>query len=327
MKCQRCGKELNDDFQVCPYCGSPVVRTNQPEQQFQQGNSEQQAQQPRQTQPMPQRGSYNSANMQNAQPQKKSNAVGVLALILGIAGILLSCIVVGIIPAIIAIILGVIGIVNNKGKGMSIAGLVCGAVGFVIFFGIMLSTDPSDSTDTATDTKIESQSEIDTEQIIEEDSEIQPVEETETQAEVQDSEIETEDSSAEEETPSVDERQAFIDSCEEFDYKQIARNPDDYVGKNFKVTVQVFSKSEGSFLTSSYLKAYTDDGSGYYYDHLIYIYDEQDENSPDYVKPLEEDIITVYGTFEEMVETTNFINGEKGEEIALHMKYADLISE
>ena len=24
MKCQNCGKELNDDFQLCPYCGSAV---------------------------------------------------------------------------------------------------------------------------------------------------------------------------------------------------------------------------------------------------------------------------------------------------------------
>ena len=66
---------------------------------------------------------------------------------------------------------------------------------------------------------------------------------------------------------------------------------------------------------------------GTYFDKMIYVFDEQDENSPDYVNVLENDIITVYGTFEGMEETKNVLNGEKSKDVALHMKYAKLVSE
>ena len=60
---------------------------------------------------------------------------------------------------------------------------------------------------------------------------------------------------------------------------------------------------------------------------MLYIFDDQDENSSYYVNDLEDDAITVYGTFEGMVESKNALNGEKSDDIALHMKYAELISE
>lgn len=82
-----------------------------------------------------------------------------------------------------------------------------------------------------------------------------------------------------------------------------------------------------SMFSDAYMKAYTDDGSGYYFDKMIYVFDEQDENSKYYVNVLENDIITVYGTFEGMEDTTNMLNGEKSKDVALHMKYAKLISE
>ena len=47
----------------------------------------------------------------------------------------------------------------------------------------------------------------------------------------------------------------------------------------------------------------------------------------DYVHVLEDDTITVYGTFEGMEDSTNFLNGEKSKGIALHVKYAKLVEE
>lgn len=120
----------------------------------------------------------------------------------------------------------------------------------------------------------------------------------------------------------------FADSCEDLEYKKIMRSPDDFVGKNFKVTVQIFSSSEKSLFRDAYYKAYLDDdGNGVYFDKMIFLFDEQDENSEEYVHILDDDIVTVYGTFEGTVESTNFLNGEKSQEIALHVKYAELISE
>ena len=49
----------------------------------------------------------------------------------------------------------------------------------------------------------------------------------------------------------ADLKQEFMESCLEFNYKKIARNPDDYVGQNFKVTVHVFSISEETWLKSA----------------------------------------------------------------------------
>ena len=119
----------------------------------------------------------------------------------------------------------------------------------------------------------------------------------------------------------------FKKSCQKFNYKKIARNPDDYIGQNFKVTVQIYSISEGGLFTQAYMKAYTDDGSGTYFDNMIYIFDDQDKNSDSYVHVLEDDVITVYGTFEGMEDSTNFLNGDKSKDIALHMKYVKLIME
>ena len=75
------------------------------------------------------------------------------------------------------------------------------------------------------------------------------------------------------------------------------------------------------------MKAFTDDGSGTYWDHMIYIFDDQDEDSADYLHVLEDDVITVYGTFEGMEDTRNYLNDETSQDVALHMKYAKLIKE
>lgn len=300
MICQTCGKQLNDDFQVCPYCGSPIVRNT---------NMNPHQQQP--AQQMYQSGSYSYGNGQYVQQQKKSEVLGILALIFGIVGMILSCLYIGILPAIAGIVLGIIGIAKNSGKGRSIAGLVCGIIGIIIVFGMLSSDDTSTTTDT---TKPISG----TESLTEEKKDTQTI--TDEKPENPESEN-TNDSAAK------DDRKAFIGSCEKFNYKKIARNPDDYIGKNFKVTVQIYSKSEGGLFTESYMKAYTDDGSGTYFDKMIYIFDEQDTNDSNYVNVLENDIITVYGTFEGMEESKNMLNGEKSKDIALHMKYVKLVSE
>lgn len=129
-------------------------------------------------------------------------------------------------------------------------------------------------------------------------------------------------------TPTLSESE-FKKTCKEFKYKTIARNPEKFIGQNFKVTAQVFSISNPSWYESfnCYYKAYTDDGSGAYFDHMIYIMDYQDTNSDSYLQVLEEDVITFYGTFNGMVESKNNFTGEKSEEVGLNVFYAELVSE
>ena len=67
--------------------------------------------------------------------------------------------------------------------------------------------------------------------------------------------------------------------------------------------------------------------SDVYMGDMIFLLDEMDTQSPSYFKVLDEDIIVAYCTFEGMVETSNWLTSSNSESIALHMYYADLISE
>lgn len=114
--------------------------------------------------------------------------------------------------------------------------------------------------------------------------------------------------------------------CQELNYNELMRNPDQYIGQKFKVTVQIFSASE-KWSTGTYYKAYTDDGSGYYFDKMIWVFDKRDEDSDGYVKILEDDIVTFYGEFNGLQETKNALNNEKGEDFALDAYYVDIVQE
>lgn len=324
MICQKCGKQLNDDFNLCPYCGYKVRQDanmcigQSPEDQ--QGGSYNFV-----NQQIPQNSQYNSVNQAPSTNVKKNNkAIGILSLIFGIIGLLLSCIFIGIVPALIAIILGIIGLCKRNGTVLSTFGLLFGIIGIVIFSMFLLFSEPTDNENSTNqhsqeENSINNHPEYSENEILKtEDQETQKEQYVETESEVNNVIMKISEEQL---------RDEFIDSCEEFNYKKIARNPDDYVGHNFKVNVQIFSVSEKTWLTDSYMKAYTDDGNGYYFDKMIYIFDEQNEKSEYYVNVLEDDIITVYGTFEEMVESKNMINGETSKEIALHMKYTELISD
>lgn len=68
-----------------------------------------------------------------ATPAKKSGkAMGIIALVLGIIGLLTSCCYGGYLFGLIAIILGIVAVVKQKGKATGIAGLIIGALAFII---------------------------------------------------------------------------------------------------------------------------------------------------------------------------------------------------
>lgn len=74
---------------------------------------------------------------------KNTNGFGVAALVLGILGLVLSCVIVGIAPAIIGLVFGITGLLQKgKPKGTSIAGTVCSAIGILVFI-IVIATGSS----------------------------------------------------------------------------------------------------------------------------------------------------------------------------------------
>ena len=72
--------------------------------------------------------------------QTKQSGLGIASLILGIVGMLLSCVAIGIVPCIIGMILGIIGIIQkNRKHGTAIGGVVCSSVGIAIFLIVLLA--------------------------------------------------------------------------------------------------------------------------------------------------------------------------------------------
>ena len=143
----------------------------------------------------------------------------------------------------------------------------------------------------------------------------------------------TENTSAETEsqTPTIPEmsEEEFKASCQEFNYKTIARNPDDYIGQNFVVDVSISQTINGEWYSGYdvYYKAYTNDEYDLWMGDFLYIIDCQNKDSESYLKVLEDDIIRVYGTFNGMTESKNSLTGTTNEEVALDMYYCELISE
>lgn len=64
----------------------------------------------------------------------KQSGLGIASLILGIIGMLLSCVVIGVVPCVIGLILAIVGLTQKDRKhGTAIAGLVCSVIGIGIF--------------------------------------------------------------------------------------------------------------------------------------------------------------------------------------------------
>lgn len=112
-------------------------------------------------------------------------------------------------------------------------------------------------------------------------------------------------------------------SCEEYKYKDVLRNPEDYVGKRIKITVKISTVHEASWLNDTkYYFAYSKSDYGWYGDKYG-IFDKRENQG---LKLLEDDIITVYGEIADPEYTTSLI--VSGSELfCIDMKYIDFISE
>ena len=97
--------------------------------------------------------------------KKKGNGLAIASLVLGIIGLLTSCIFVGSILCIIGLVLGIVSIANgNEKKGLSITGIVLSIIGIIISILVIvficfseLDSDPATET-TETSYKIGSES-------------------------------------------------------------------------------------------------------------------------------------------------------------------------
>lgn len=82
------------------------------------------------------------------QTQKEGNGLSIASMVLGIVGLVLSCVYIGIIPCVIGLIFAIITLTNqSKKNGMAITGLITSIIGILIFI-IMLFVPEGDDADT-----------------------------------------------------------------------------------------------------------------------------------------------------------------------------------
>lgn len=99
-----------------------------------------------------------------------TNGFGIACLILGIVGMLTTCLFFGIIPCILSLIFGLIGIFQkNKSKTTSIIGLVCSTIGILLFICIIVvvNYEPKEKTPNLQNEKIETNVNITDETLVE----------------------------------------------------------------------------------------------------------------------------------------------------------------
>ena len=157
--------------------------------------------------------------------------------------------------------------------------------------------------------------------IAETDSEI----ESQVTSEVE-TEIETETESETVSTTPTESEVEFIASCQQIPYKDLLRNPDDYIGQRIVITAQVQQVVQGAWLDNNeYYRVQTDnDGYDWYMDDEYFMYDYRvDDNT----KILQDDILKIYAEFSGVETITRALTGTKDEVPSIKAYYIDLIGE
>lgn len=135
--CGNCGAQMPDEAVCCTNCGSPLQASQVPNQPYQQQDFQQQQQQ-YQYQQQPYQQPYQ-------QPGSGKNTKAIVALILGLGGLLLTLaapFLAGV-PAVIGLVMCIVGIVfgvkarnelpeGHPDRGMATGGLTCAIIGTVI---------------------------------------------------------------------------------------------------------------------------------------------------------------------------------------------------
>lgn len=121
------------------------------------------------------------------------------------------------------------------------------------------------------------------------------------------------------------ERKEYISSCKSYNYKDIARYPDDYIGSKIKITVRISQKmTDDWFDDGQYYVCHSDnDGSGYYIDDCYYIIDDR---IGDNTKLLEDDIIEIYGEIVSPTKLQHTLTGATDDYVTIDMRYYKLLS-
>lgn len=214
---------------------------------------------------------------------KESNGLGIASMVLGIIGLLLSCLVIGIVPAIVGLILGIIAICqSSKVNGSAVAGVVCAIIAMIFCSLMIFSTiDSSDEDET-------------------EGKEVVSYEETLEEAEEnKDAEKEVKEDDAKSSNQKTDKKEYNSSECIEITSTELISDYNDnqvkcdraYDGKMLKVTGEV--TSVGTDILDNVYVCLGSDTEFTFVGIQCYAKNKETE---DLIAELKEgDIITVYG--------------------------------
>lgn len=138
-----------------------------------------------------------------------------------------------------------------------------------------------------------------------------------------DKEPETETSGSEVQLLSEEEYKAL---CKEYSYKDVLRNPQDYVGQKIVITLEISSVHEKSWSNSTkyyFANAETEPGNGVFWGDRYGVFDKRQNTE---LKILKDDVIKIWGEISNPQETQSLILNSE-EVFCIDMKYAELISE
>lgn len=121
-------------------------------------------------------------------------------------------------------------------------------------------------------------------------------------------------------------KEEFISSCQEISYKDLLRNPENYVGQRIKIVVKIQQVLQGGWLDDNeYYRVQTDnDGYELYLDDEYFMYDYRvDDNT----KLLQDDILEIYAEFAGLETVKRALTGTSEEIPAIKAYYVTLIGE
>ena len=136
--------------------------------------------------------------------------------------------------------------------------------------------------------------------------------------------VETTPEPTPEPSPEID-LEAYKEECEEVKYTKLARNPDEYIGKKIKVTIEINQLLEDSEHGENGYRGYEDwklSGKTFYTKHWFIKYKLNEGES----RILENDVVTFYGTFYGLY-TYETIMGDDNTVIALIAVTHEIVKE
>lgn len=292
INCPECGKEISDKAATCPNCGAPVERCKAPEIEVQ--------------------SSKNLSERYRKRDEKsKASKLSIVSLVLSIIG----C------TYIFGAICAIIDLLKKDGrkKTYSIIALCICAVWFFLLVIVGLpSSDKTDDTKTTDKIEVIADANSTAPEEIENNTSSDSSDETESTTETQ---AETESNSSPEFT-----KEEFAASCQQIPYKNLLRNPDDYIGQRIKITAKIQQVMQGGWLDDNqYYRVQTDnDGYEWYFDDEYFMYDYRIDDD---TKLLQDDVLIIYAEFAGLETVTRALTSTKEEVPAIKAYYVEIIAE